>query len=70
MNAQPIGMSFDGEVGYFLTMEEYDYLRAKATGQEQSDYTKDLEIENQNLRNAITEAYAGLTTIRYDLGNA
>jgi hypothetical protein len=70
VNIEATPMSFDGNFGVFLTAEDYATLCSRASGQETSQYQRDLETENQNLRNSIQEVWDGLTTIRYNLGNA
>jgi len=63
-------MSIDGESGYFLSDEEYQKLYSAANGQDMTEYAESLQNEVNNLRNAINSAYAVVSTLRYDLGNA
>ena len=63
-------MSIDGESGYFLSDDEYQKLYQAATGQDMTEYTQSLENEVANLRSAIDDAYATVSTLRYNLGNA
>lgn len=60
-------MSFDGEEGYFLTVEEYEELQEHT---EEDEKLEELEIENSNLREAISQAYEQARDLKALLGNA
>lgn len=60
-------MSFDGEEGYFLTIEEYEELQEHT---EEDEKLEELEIENSNLREAISQAYEQARDLKALLGNA
>ena len=65
-----IPVAIDGVSGYFLSDEEYQKLYRAASGDDRDEYVENLEIENQNLRNAIQDAQTRARELAYDLGNA
>ena len=60
-------MSFDGEEGYFLTVEEYEDFQER---EEENEEIEALQIENANLREIISEAFNQAHSLKYLLGNA
>ena len=60
-------MSFDGEEGYFLTVEEFEELQETT---EEAERIEELETEVANLREVISQAYDGAHDLKYLLGNA
>ena len=62
-----VPMNFDGEEGYFVPHYEYDELKEK---DEENERIEELEIENSNLREAISQAYDQAHELKALLGNA
>lgn len=60
-------MSFDGEEGYFLTVDEYDDIQEKT---EEAEKIEELEAEVANLKEVISQAYDSAHDLKYLLGNA
>lgn len=60
-------MSFDGEEGYFLTVEEFEELQEST---EEDERIEELETEVSNLREVISQAYDSAHEMKYLLGNA
>ncbi len=63
-------MVFDGEAGYFLTLDEYEELLDSGEEDENSEYVSELETEVHNHRNLIDSVREQIYDVYKELENA